>query len=286
MGKPTWELFSGTLSAVLVFVVPIVLYLMEKAGWKIVWIFAVGWSAIAIASVYLVLCIPWVWSDTGTAVRLWRGYLVCSSVLLLLGYGAIKVWPHEKASATDSASSSKSGDATLKSTAFARNFGHEDGEIIAGFKWDKKEYAEINLRIFNGNDSLIQNIDLKAQILNDPENLPGVIWDMGQESNVQGCEFRAPQLHSNAFFRLTPKQGDAGDSAAVPFDDILSKMKNPSADRWEIFCPRMLGQTELSLVLAIGKKADRRAVTIWVVGTYETKEGQSVKVNERVPIQR
>jgi hypothetical protein len=90
-----WKKFFEVLSFVTVFAVPVILYLMEKAAVKLTWIFGVGWLSIGAAALYLVLNIPWVWADATTAMRVWRICLVCSGSLLLVGYGAIKIWPKD-----------------------------------------------------------------------------------------------------------------------------------------------------------------------------------------------
>ncbi len=99
MPKPTWEIFVGILCAVIVFVVPIVLYLMEKAGINIIWIVVVGWISIAVACLYLVLNIPWVWKDGNIGIQVWRACFVSAAALLAAGYGATKIWPHTEQAA-------------------------------------------------------------------------------------------------------------------------------------------------------------------------------------------
>lgn len=94
MARPSWSTFFATLSAVVVFAVPVVLYLMEKAGLALRAIFAVGWLSIALAGLYLVLNIPWVWAaDVSLRMTMWRVCCVCSVTLLIVGYGAIRIWP-------------------------------------------------------------------------------------------------------------------------------------------------------------------------------------------------
>jgi len=94
MAKPTWEIFMSVFAAVVVFIVPIVLYLMEKAGVSLVWIFVLGWISIAVASEYLVVNIPWIWDDANFLMRIWRLCFVSAIALLIVGYFAIKIWPH------------------------------------------------------------------------------------------------------------------------------------------------------------------------------------------------
>ena len=93
MAKPTWEIFIGVLCAFIVFVVPTVLYLMEKAGINITWIFVVGWLSIALACLYLVLNIPWIWASGNIGIRAWRVCFVSAIALLAAGYGATRIWP-------------------------------------------------------------------------------------------------------------------------------------------------------------------------------------------------
>jgi len=93
MAKPTWKTFFDVLAFVVVFVVPVVLYLMEKAGIDLKPIFIVGWLSIAAASLYLVLNLPWVWNNPDIALRAWRAYAVCSIALLAVGYASIRIWP-------------------------------------------------------------------------------------------------------------------------------------------------------------------------------------------------
>jgi hypothetical protein len=88
-GKKLFEVFCF----VVVFAVPVILYLMEKAGASLIIIFIVGWLSIAAAALYLVLNIPWVWADGSMAVRAWRVSLVSAAALLVVEYGAIKIWP-------------------------------------------------------------------------------------------------------------------------------------------------------------------------------------------------
>jgi hypothetical protein len=89
----TWRKFFEVLAFVVVFAVPVILYLMEKAGASLTWIFIVGWLSIAAAALYLVLSIPWVWADVPMAVRVWRISLMSAIALLAVGYGATKIWP-------------------------------------------------------------------------------------------------------------------------------------------------------------------------------------------------
>jgi len=89
----TWRKFFEVLAFVVVFAVPVILYLMEKAGASLTWIFIVGWLSIAVAALYLVLSIPWVWADVPMAVRVWRISLMSAIALLAVGYGATKIWP-------------------------------------------------------------------------------------------------------------------------------------------------------------------------------------------------
>lgn len=96
MAKPTWEIFVAILCAVVVFVVPIVLYLMEKAGINIIWIFAVGWIFIALACLYLVLNIPWVWAEANRGILIWRVCFVSAAALLVVGYFGARIWPHAR----------------------------------------------------------------------------------------------------------------------------------------------------------------------------------------------
>ncbi len=91
MDVPTWKKFIDVIAFVLVFVIPLILYLMEKAGESLVKIFAFGWISVAAAAIYLVLNIPWVWEDPQFAVRLWRLFFLvmqrCSRSLS--GYGSV-----------------------------------------------------------------------------------------------------------------------------------------------------------------------------------------------------
>ncbi len=73
-----------------------VLYLMEKAGINIVWVFIVGWLSIAAACLYLVLNIPWVWIGANAGVQAWRACFVSATALLVVGYFATKIWPHSE----------------------------------------------------------------------------------------------------------------------------------------------------------------------------------------------
>jgi hypothetical protein len=103
MDMPTWKKFFDVVAFVLVFSVPVILYLMEKAGASLSRIFVLGWISVAAAAIYLVLSIPWVWSDASIAMRVWRVSFVCSIALLLSGYGAIKIWPPASATSDGSA---------------------------------------------------------------------------------------------------------------------------------------------------------------------------------------
>jgi hypothetical protein len=89
----TWKKFFDVVAFVVVFAVPVILYLMEKAGVSLTLIFVLGWVSIAWAAIYLVLNIPWVWADAPTPIRVWRVCLVSALALLATSYGAIKIWP-------------------------------------------------------------------------------------------------------------------------------------------------------------------------------------------------
>src|SRR5258708_35665365 len=93
MDRSSWKKFFEVFCFVVVFVVPVILYLMEKAGTSLIWIFIVGWFSIAAAALYLVLSIPWVWNDAHWVIRMWRCSLVSAIALLIVGYGASKIWP-------------------------------------------------------------------------------------------------------------------------------------------------------------------------------------------------
>jgi hypothetical protein len=90
----TWKKFFEVVAFVVVFVVPVILYLMEKAGASLTWIFVVGWLSILAAALYLVLSIPWVWEQVPLPMRVWRVSLVSVVALMSVGYGAIKIWPN------------------------------------------------------------------------------------------------------------------------------------------------------------------------------------------------
>jgi hypothetical protein len=96
METSSWKKLFEVFCFVVVFVVPVILYLMEKAGASLSGIFIVGWLSIAAAALYLVLSIPWVWADASIPLRIWRIFLVCSVALLSVGYGAIRIWPNAK----------------------------------------------------------------------------------------------------------------------------------------------------------------------------------------------
>ena len=91
-----WKKFFEVLAFVVVFAVPVILYLMEKAGASLTWIFVIGWLSIAAAALYLVLSIPWVWAEAPIAVRVWRISLMSAIALLTVGYGATKIWPNAR----------------------------------------------------------------------------------------------------------------------------------------------------------------------------------------------
>src|SRR5438046_657475 len=93
MDTLTWKKFFDILAFVVVFAVPVILYLMEKAGASLTWIFIVGWLSIGVAALYLVLNLPWVWVNASLAVRIWRISFVSAVALLVVGYGATKIWP-------------------------------------------------------------------------------------------------------------------------------------------------------------------------------------------------
>lgn len=94
----TWKKFFEVVAFVVVFAVPVILYLMEKAGKSLTWIFILGWASIAAAALYLVLSIPWVWADAPLVVRAWRISLMSAIALLAVSYGAIKIWPNAASS--------------------------------------------------------------------------------------------------------------------------------------------------------------------------------------------
>jgi hypothetical protein len=77
---PTWNKFFDALAFVVVFIVPLVLYLMEKAGSSITSIFYVGWGFVAVATVYLALHLPWIWKGEARIFRV--GSAVVVSLLL------------------------------------------------------------------------------------------------------------------------------------------------------------------------------------------------------------
>jgi hypothetical protein len=109
MDTLSWKKFFEVLSFVVVFAVPVILYLMEKAGMSLIWIFRVGWLSIAAAALYLVLNIPWVWANVPTPIRIWRICLVCSFALLSVGYGAIRIWPTAKSHPSNAPLSGSTG---------------------------------------------------------------------------------------------------------------------------------------------------------------------------------
>jgi len=92
-------MFWGVLALVATFGIPLALYLMEKAGANVTSIIVIGLIALAMASLYLVLMIPWVWSSDQLAVRIWRIGLVCGiSLALVSRFGIWLLWPHGKTS--------------------------------------------------------------------------------------------------------------------------------------------------------------------------------------------
>ncbi len=114
MAKHTWKTFFDVLAFVVVFAVPVILYLMEKAEVALKWIFVLGWVSIAIAALYLSLSIPWVWADVPLPFRVWRACLVSSLALLLVGYGAINIWPKGHGIAEAETKSSKTVETKAK----------------------------------------------------------------------------------------------------------------------------------------------------------------------------
>lgn len=104
MGKPSWKTFFDVLAFVIVFAVPVILYLMEKAGVALRAIFFLGWASIAVGAVYISLNIPWVWADVALPFRIWRVCLVSSLSLLAVGYGAINIWPKAEETTNQKAS--------------------------------------------------------------------------------------------------------------------------------------------------------------------------------------
>ena len=169
----------------------------------------------------------------------------------------------------------------------ATNMTHAKGDSFAGIKWEE-EFTELRLSIFNRNKTSIQNVDLIVQVLDAP-NLPDVIWDMGQLTDIPGVELKPPSPDFDHIVSL--KTGD-GTVVHLSLHDMWSQagMKNPLfSDHWNMTCRMLPTQTEVRLVLATGKKTDRIATSIHVLGTYELMPGEGsriVQVNSMVPIQR
>jgi hypothetical protein len=149
MAKPTWEVFFGVLAGVIVFVVPIVLYLMEKANKKITWIFIVGLLFLGIAALYLVLNIPWVWSASSTAWKVYRASMVSSFALLAVGYFGIWVWPSTPASTQQRPSTSTQAPPTLRDL-FNKDFPNamKAADEAIGIEWKDGGVMHIKRQLY------------------------------------------------------------------------------------------------------------------------------------------
>ncbi len=124
--------FFDVLTLVVVFIVPIILYLMEKAGVSLAWIFIVGWLSIAGAAIYLVLNFPWVWAAPRVPVTIWRVCFVCASALLLVGYCALHIWAKPENVKEVQHSSTAPQGSSIQASQSVQGGSHRKGAFISG----------------------------------------------------------------------------------------------------------------------------------------------------------
>jgi hypothetical protein len=173
--------------------------------------------------------------------------------------------------------------------ALATNVAYPKGKNIAGLEW-QDVYAQLDLTIENPEPKAIQNVDLHIHVT------PGVIFDVGQFSDIKGVEFHrgseAPDIKMR--FRAKNEKGEDTDSTmTMDSRDMLSLngVKLPSSE-WKVFCPRISGETPLRLMLATSASQVAGAAdptSIHVFGTYElvaSENSKAIKVDKTITVQR
>jgi hypothetical protein len=170
-------------------------------------------------------------------------------------------------------------------TSRAPNITYAKGERIGGIEW-KDEYGDLRITIENSAEPSIQNVDLTVQVLD-----KGFIWDMGQLSSIPGIEFRPPDDFPDVGVRL---YGTDGETSTVTLRDMLDHqgMKGlPFSDHYKVFCPRLIGKTQLRLILATEteKITGPTPTKVRIFGSYELMPGEgskTVRIDTTVPVNR
>ncbi len=108
---------------------------------------------------------------------------------------------------------------------------------------------------------------------------------MGQLGAVPNVEFHAVGFPADFGERLKTKAG--GNIFITLKDAIAMSGSHPPnlTGQWKVFCPRLVGATELELVLAVPQPGSPK--TIKITGKYESlpsDSGKTISVNMDVPV--
>jgi hypothetical protein len=151
---------------------------------------------------------------------------------------------------------------------------YEKGTKIGGIEWEGR-YGDLRVNVDNNWQESIENVDLTVQVI--PE---GIIFSMGQMSNIPAVEFQHPNLLMPDF-RLRTNAGSTFSVSAFlrnMFD--LGLIKEPVfSNKWRVFCPLLIGKSELRLILAVpvDKSGGILPRTVKVFGTYELMPSEGSK---------
>ncbi|MGA3292720.1 MAG: hypothetical protein ABSE45_01920 [Candidatus Acidiferrales bacterium] len=200
--------------------------------------------------------------------------LVFLSIGLAMGFCAWLLASRTKPAASSSA---------IFASAYAPNVIYPDGTNLGGLNW-KKGWGDLRVTIENSSETTVQNLDVTVQVLD-----KGIILDMGQMSDMPGVEFHLQDEDQDFSIQLRASDGSTA--------TIRPKDSPPPAglksffftNHWKVFCPRLLGKTQLRLVLATNADEATRPTKVRVFGTYElmpSEGSKAVKVDTTIAIKR
>jgi hypothetical protein len=140
--------------------------------------------------------------------------------------------------------------------------------VVGGIKWIEGFY-DVRLVIDDRADEFIQNLEMTVRVLPNSKDL---LAGMGQISNIQGCEFHAPELTDDVVARFPGLTISAKDM-------IATEGGMPWGEYWKMFCSRLHSGVELRVVIGAINMIDKSAPKkLKISGTYDVSATGATKV--------
>jgi hypothetical protein len=165
----------------------------------------------------------------------------------------------------------------LSITSIATNLSSAKRTLHGGIEW-QDGWSELRVMINNPGPFSIQNVDLSIMTRN------SLILAMEQLSDVHNCEMKAVGSRPDNGIWLQNPDGTKG--IWLSLKDMMRELP-VLTPRWSVYCPRLIGNTELELILAVPMASP--PTTLTVSGYYQLmpNEGsKNVKVNVIAHIQK